>query len=202
MEKTYNRGAYPTMITPYNENGTIDWAAVEALTEWYWNKGCNGIFASCQSSEIWFLGEDDRVKLAQTVKAKADALAVAVAASIDGDNVVLDAYLPGGSVAEAYDALSETELAYLVANDATAAEAIDTYVEVADAYVGAALALIAAADEIGTGANDLENALINEAAIAELASFEALLDGTNLVPAAGGDIEAAIQAIEGITSAT
>lgn len=75
MEKTYNRGAYPTMITPYNESGTIDWAAVEALTEWYWNKGCDGIFASCQSSEIWFLGEDDRVKLAQTVKAKADALA-------------------------------------------------------------------------------------------------------------------------------
>lgn len=75
MEKTYNRGAYPTMITPYNNDGTIDWGGVEALTEWYWKMGCDGIFASCQSSEIWFLGEDDRVKLAQTVKGKADSLA-------------------------------------------------------------------------------------------------------------------------------
>ena len=75
MEKTYNRGAYPTMITPYNNDGTVDWGGVEALTEWYWKMGCDGIFASCQSSEIWFLGEDDRVKLAKTVKDKADALA-------------------------------------------------------------------------------------------------------------------------------
>ncbi len=75
MEKIYNRGAYPTMITPYNQDGTIDRGAVEALTEWYWQMGCDGIFASCQSSEIWFLGEDDRVMLAKIVKDKADALA-------------------------------------------------------------------------------------------------------------------------------
>ena len=68
-------GAVPTMITPYTEDGKIDWAAVEALVEWYWKEGCEGIFASCQSSEIWFLSEDDRVKLAKTVKDTADRLA-------------------------------------------------------------------------------------------------------------------------------
>ncbi|MBQ8333311.1 MAG: dihydrodipicolinate synthase family protein [Clostridia bacterium] len=75
MEKIYNRGAYPTMITPYNTDGTVDYGGVAALTEWYWHMGCGGIFASCQSSEIWFLGEDDRVKLTRTVKNTADALA-------------------------------------------------------------------------------------------------------------------------------
>lgn len=74
-EKIYNRGAYPTMITPYTDEGVIDWQAVEKLVEWYWKKGCDGIFASCQSSEIWFLGEDDRVKLAEVVKKTADRLA-------------------------------------------------------------------------------------------------------------------------------
>ena len=75
MKISINKGAYPTMITPYNENRTVDYGAVKALTEWYWKMGCDGIFASCQSSEIWFLGEDDRVKLAKVVKDKADALA-------------------------------------------------------------------------------------------------------------------------------
>ncbi len=70
-------GAYPTMVTPYDENGDVDYTAAEAMVEWYWNMGCDGIFASCQSSEIQCLSEDDRVKLADCVKKKADALAAA-----------------------------------------------------------------------------------------------------------------------------
>ncbi len=68
-------GAYPTMITPYDEKGNVDYTTVEKLVEWYWQKGCDGIFASCQSSEIQYLTEDDRVKLAECVKRKADELA-------------------------------------------------------------------------------------------------------------------------------
>ncbi len=75
--KTFAKGAYPTMITPYNKDNTIDTGAVRALVDWYWEQGCDGIFASCQSSEIWFLGEDDRVRLAEAVKKKADSLAAA-----------------------------------------------------------------------------------------------------------------------------
>ena len=77
MNRNHHTGTYPTMITPYRNDGSVDWEAVDALTEWYWRAGCDGIFASCQSSEIWFLGEDDRVGLARAVKKKADALAAA-----------------------------------------------------------------------------------------------------------------------------
>lgn len=68
-------GAYVTMITPYNQNGSVDFGAIEALVEWYWNRGCDGIFAVCQSSEIFYLSRADRVKIAQTVRRKADKLA-------------------------------------------------------------------------------------------------------------------------------
>lgn len=73
FEVTY--GVYPTMVTPYRKNGEIDYCAVEALVEWYWKRGCDGIFAVCQSSEILFLSLEERVRLTRTVIAKAKALA-------------------------------------------------------------------------------------------------------------------------------
>lgn len=63
------------MITPYNRDGTVDYGAVRALTAWYREKGCDGIFASCQSSEIHMLSLEDRVKLAAVVKETAVKLA-------------------------------------------------------------------------------------------------------------------------------
>ena len=63
------------MITPYNRDGTVDYGAVRALTAWYREKGCDGIFASCQSSEIHMLSLEDRVKLAAAVKETAVKLA-------------------------------------------------------------------------------------------------------------------------------
>lgn len=73
FEATY--GVYPTMITPYRKNGAVDDTAVEALTEWYWKRGCDGIFADCQSSEIQFLTLDERVNILHTVMQKVYALA-------------------------------------------------------------------------------------------------------------------------------
>lgn len=73
FEATY--GVYPTMITPYRKNGEVDDTAVEALTEWYWKRGCDGIFADCQSSEIQFLTLDERVNILHTVMQKVYALA-------------------------------------------------------------------------------------------------------------------------------
>ena len=74
MQFQVKRGVYPTMVTPY-KNGEIDYQAVDALVEWYWKEGCDGIFAACQSSEIMFLTLEERVKLTRTVVRKAKALA-------------------------------------------------------------------------------------------------------------------------------
>ncbi len=40
---TGTRGAFPTMITPYKKDGSVDWNAVAAMTEWYWRKGCQAV---------------------------------------------------------------------------------------------------------------------------------------------------------------
>ncbi|MDR0731793.1 MAG: dihydrodipicolinate synthase family protein [Treponema sp.] len=60
-------GCWPTMITPFTDNDRIDFKAVRDLTEWYIAKGCDGIFAVCQSSEMFFLREQEKIDLARAV---------------------------------------------------------------------------------------------------------------------------------------
>jgi 4-hydroxy-tetrahydrodipicolinate synthase len=56
------------MITPFTEDNKIDFKAVKDLTGWYIEKGCGGIFAVCQSSEMFFLEEQEKLDLARAVK--------------------------------------------------------------------------------------------------------------------------------------
>jgi 4-hydroxy-tetrahydrodipicolinate synthase len=79
-------GAFPTMVTPYNEDGSVDLGAARALTAWYYENGCHGIFAACQSSEIFFLTEAERAALTRTVVDEADRLA---AQSKDGRRMTI-----------------------------------------------------------------------------------------------------------------
>ena len=63
MKKMIPNGVYPTMITPFTKDNKIDYAAVEALINWYAGKKVDGIFAICQSSEIFFLSFEERLEL-------------------------------------------------------------------------------------------------------------------------------------------
>ena len=67
-------GVYPTMITPY-KNGKVDYEGCERLVEWYWQMGCDGIFAACLSSEIFYLSLEERVQITRTVIRKSRELA-------------------------------------------------------------------------------------------------------------------------------
>ena len=60
-------GCWPTMITPFTDDNRIDYKAVKNLTGWYIAKGCDGIFAVCQSSEMFFLSEQEKIDLAKAV---------------------------------------------------------------------------------------------------------------------------------------
>ena len=68
------------MLTPFTEEGTIDYQGLENLIEWYIANGSDSLFAVCQSSEMQFLSLDERVALAAFVK-KAAAGRVPVIAS-------------------------------------------------------------------------------------------------------------------------
>ena len=67
--------AFPTMVTPFGRDGSVDVGAARAMVDWYFENGCGGVFASCQSSEIFFLTEAERVLLTKTVADRANELA-------------------------------------------------------------------------------------------------------------------------------
>ena len=62
-----NSGVWPVMMTPFDENGMIDYEAVKRLVDWYIENGVAGIFAVCQSSEMFNLTESERVELGKFV---------------------------------------------------------------------------------------------------------------------------------------
>ena len=81
--KDINFGTFPTMITPYHDDNTVDYEAVKNITNWYIENGCTGIFAVCQSSEMVYLSLEEKVKIAKTVveTVKASGKDVSVVAS-------------------------------------------------------------------------------------------------------------------------
>jgi len=65
LKGTIPDGVYPTMITPYTEDGQIDYPAFEQLVEWHIERGVAGLFAVCQSSEMFHLSLRERLELAR-----------------------------------------------------------------------------------------------------------------------------------------
>lgn len=60
-------GCWPTMVTPFTDDGKVDYRAVRAIVDWYVAHGADGIFAVCQSSEMFFLSETEKLELARAV---------------------------------------------------------------------------------------------------------------------------------------
>ncbi len=63
-------GVWPTMLTPFTQSNNVDFNALEELIEWYIERGVNGLFAVCQSSEMFYLSLEERIKIAHFVKEK------------------------------------------------------------------------------------------------------------------------------------
>ncbi|MBT4100939.1 MAG: dihydrodipicolinate synthase family protein [Gemmatimonadetes bacterium] len=60
-------GLWPVMLTAFDDEGALDMAGVDALTEFYIEQGASGLFAVCQSSEMYELSDEERLQLAQRV---------------------------------------------------------------------------------------------------------------------------------------
>jgi len=59
------QGIIPVMLTPFDEYGNIDWDSQKRLIEWYLKRGCQSLFAVCQSSEMLQLDLSEREQLAR-----------------------------------------------------------------------------------------------------------------------------------------
>lgn len=76
-------GTWVTMVTPFTEDNKIDYAALESLVEWFVEKKADGLFAVCQSSEMFYLTPTERVELAKfVVKQSAGRLPVVVSGHV------------------------------------------------------------------------------------------------------------------------
>ncbi|WP_432779436.1 dihydrodipicolinate synthase family protein [Burkholderia gladioli pv. alliicola] len=60
-------GIVPVMLTPFDQDGAIDYAGLERLIEWYLAHGSDALFAVAQSSEMQFLSLAERAALGRFV---------------------------------------------------------------------------------------------------------------------------------------
>lgn len=67
MQNSLPQGFIPVMLTPFKENGDIDFDGLTKLTEFYLEAGAAGLFANCLSSEMYELSEEERLAITQHV---------------------------------------------------------------------------------------------------------------------------------------
>jgi 4-hydroxy-tetrahydrodipicolinate synthase len=72
-------GIVPVMLTPFTDEGDVDYASLERLIEWYLANGADALFAVCQSSEMQYLSLDERRTIARFVVRQAGGRAPVIA---------------------------------------------------------------------------------------------------------------------------
>ena len=61
------KGFIPVMLTPFKDNGEIDYKGLTTLTELYLNAGAAGLFANCLSSEMFELSPAEMLEMVNHV---------------------------------------------------------------------------------------------------------------------------------------
>lgn len=104
MLKDIKNGVYPTMVTPYTKDNKIDYGAVEQLLQWYGERGVAGVFAICQSSEIFYLSFEERLELLRFVMKHRPAGMEIVASGHVENNIDRETYEAKAFIDEGIDA--------------------------------------------------------------------------------------------------
>ena len=102
--KEINNGVYPTMITPFTDDNKSDYNGVKELLDWYAKKGVDGIFAICQSSEIFFLSFEERLELLRFIMKNKPAYMSVVASGHIADDLDTQIYEANAFINEGIDA--------------------------------------------------------------------------------------------------
>ncbi|MCX2480433.1 dihydrodipicolinate synthase family protein [Pedobacter sp. MC2016-15] len=90
MEKS-EKGFIPVMLTPFSDDGRIDYKALELLTAHYLDAGVKGLFANCLSSEMFELNNEERISLTAKVVKIADRTVPVVATGTFGGPIAQQA---------------------------------------------------------------------------------------------------------------
>lgn len=87
MQNLIPDGVWPTMLTPFTEDNEIDYNALTSLIDWYIEEGASGLFAVCQSSEMYHLNLKERTAAASFVKEYARGRVPVIASGHISDNL-------------------------------------------------------------------------------------------------------------------
>ncbi len=87
MTNKFPNGVWPTMLTPFTDDNKVDYGALGKLVDWYIAQGVHGLFADCQSSEMFFLSLEERVDIARFVKEKANGRVPVIASGHISDSL-------------------------------------------------------------------------------------------------------------------
>lgn len=79
------RGSWPVMLTPFTDNGRVDFESLDRLVDWYEEGGSAGLFAVCQSSEMFYLSREERIDIAKRVKKRARIPVIAAVLGFDDE---------------------------------------------------------------------------------------------------------------------
>ena len=63
-------GIIPTMLVAYDTSGAVDLGAQSALLDWYLEQGVHGMFAVCQSTEMFFLSMEEKLAIGKLTMEK------------------------------------------------------------------------------------------------------------------------------------
>ena len=80
-------GVWPTMVTAFNEDGTLDIEGNKGIANKLIELGSDGLFAVCQSSEMFYLSLDEKVALARAVVEAADGRVPVIASGHTSDDI-------------------------------------------------------------------------------------------------------------------
>jgi len=67
MRNTSDKIFIPVMLTTYHQDGSIDYDGMSRLMDFYLAAGAKGFFANCLSSEMYFLSDEEKLKLTKHV---------------------------------------------------------------------------------------------------------------------------------------
>lgn len=81
------KGVWPTMVTPFTDSNQVDYRALAQMIEWYIGHGVAGLFAVCQSSEMFFLRLEERESIARFVVEKAQGRVQVIASGHISDSI-------------------------------------------------------------------------------------------------------------------
>lgn len=79
-----SKGYIPVMLTPFTESGSVDFDGLTKLTSLYLRAGAAGLFANCQSSEMFNLTGEEQLAVVDHVVRVADGAVPVVATGTFG----------------------------------------------------------------------------------------------------------------------